>query len=125
MVIVELSAFASVTGRVLFWPTVTFPKSSRTGKITIGVLAPMPLRVTVWGELVALSAMLSVAVSADGWLGLKFTRNAQLLPGGTVLPQLFCWAKSALSMVTLEISRGTKLPLVRVNFCAVLVVPTR
>ena len=68
-----LAAFARTTGTVLEVPTLTFPKFAVIGKTTIGVTAPIPVSATVCGEFVELSAMVSVAVSARGALGLKKT----------------------------------------------------
>ena len=64
---------AKVTGKVVLVPTLCVPKRRLIGKTTVVWIAPMPLRVTVWGPPWALSLMVRVALSATGLLGLKVT----------------------------------------------------
>jgi len=93
------------------------------GYTRTGVTDPIPDSATVCGELVALSLTDSVAVSADGTLGSKSTRMAQLLCGARLAPQLLaCW-KSPLSMEMLEIASATSPPFVSVTFCGLLLFP--
>ena len=60
-----------------------------------GPAVPVPLRVTVWGEPVALSATETVAVKLAADAGLKVTEMEQLAPAASELPQVLVWAKSA------------------------------
>jgi hypothetical protein len=55
---------------------------------------PVPVRLTVWGLLVALSAIVKEAVRAPGPVGVKVTLIVQVPPGATELPQVLVAAKS-------------------------------
>ncbi len=68
-----LVALARVTGAVAVVFVVTLPKFTNTGNTRIPVTVPVPERETVCGEVVALSVMVSVAVSVVGCVGLKLT----------------------------------------------------
>jgi hypothetical protein len=79
-------------------------------------MVPIPVSATVCGEFVALSTIVSVAVSAEGCVGLKVTWMAQDFPGDTVLPQVWGCVKSGLvARLELEMLRGTSPPLVSVT----------
>ena len=63
-----------------------------------GGAAPVPLRVTVWGEAAALSAMESVAEKLAAAAGVKVTEIEQLAPAARELPQVLVCAKSEASV---------------------------
>ena len=83
----------------------------------------VPVRLTAWGVLEALSLIVSVPVRVPVAVGLKVTLMVQLPPAATELPQLSVSAKSPLTAMLL-MARLTVPPLVRVAALAVLVVPT-
>ena len=60
--------FVSCTGRVLLWPTVTFPKLREAGEIVSPGCVPVPVSEIVKGELAASLTIdrLPVAAPADG-----------------------------------------------------------
>lgn len=68
--------------------------------------SPVPLRVTVWGLLVALSVSVRVPVRGPGTLGVKVTPMVQAMPGLTGTVQLLVWAKSPVVLIV----RGVRPP---------------
>jgi hypothetical protein len=85
--------------------------------------SPVPLSVTVWGLLLALSVNVSVPLRLPVALGVKVTLMVQLAPGANELAQVLVWAKSPL---VVRVS-GVRAPLpvsVRVRVCGALVVET-
>ena len=54
----------------------------------VAAAAPVPVSVTFWGEPVALSAMLSVAVNVPVVTGLKLTETVHDAPAARVAPQV-------------------------------------
>ena len=86
-------------------------------------LAPVPVRLMVWGLFEALSVRVTVPVRVPVAVGLKVTLMVQLPAAATELPQLSVSAKSPLTAMLL-MARLTVPPLVRVATLAVLVVPT-
>jgi hypothetical protein len=62
-------------------------------RLTTGPV-PVPARVTVWGVLGALSAIVTAAERAPGEAGENVTAIVQLAPAATLLPQVFDGAKS-------------------------------
>lgn len=86
----------------------------------------MPLKVIVWGLLLALSAMLTDALRAPTAVGVNVTLIEQLAPAKTLLPQVFVWEKSpefVPARPTLVMLREAFPVLVSVTGCAALVVP--
>ena len=57
---------------------------------------PVPVRLAVWGLLVALSVTVSVPVRVPVAVGVKVTLMVQLPPAATLVPQLLVCAKSPL-----------------------------
>jgi hypothetical protein len=74
-------------------PTVWPAKVRLVGERVATGAAPVPARLTLWGLPVALSATLSVAVSAPLAEGVKVTLIVQAAPAATLVPQLLVWAK--------------------------------
>ncbi len=70
-------------------PTVVLAKVKLAGddRVTTGVL-PVPLRATVAGDPLALSAMLKAAFNVPEAAGLKVTVIAQLTPAATLVPHM-------------------------------------
>jgi hypothetical protein len=56
--------------------------------------APVPVRLTLWGLPLALSARVMAAVRVPLAAGVKVTLIVQLAPAATLAPQLLVWAKS-------------------------------
>lgn len=92
MVTVAVPVFVKVTTCAsLVVPVMVAGKAMEVGE-TVSVpelpAVPVPLRATVCGEPGALSAALSVAVSAPAAAGLKATVRVQLAPAAIDVPQL-------------------------------------
>jgi hypothetical protein len=89
---------------------------------------PFPLSATLWGEPVALSVMVMLALRLPVAVGENVALSAQLAPAANVLGlsgQVFVWAKSpALGplMAILEVVSGAVPLLVSMTVCAGLVV---
>jgi len=66
------------------------------GALTVnpGDVTPVPLRVEVWGEPLALSATETLAVNAPPASGVNVTEMTQDPAAASVVPQLLVWAKS-------------------------------
>ena len=99
------------------------PKVRLVGEMLAGCPEPTPLRVTVWGLLVALSVSVRVPVRVPAAVGVKVTPMVQAVPGlmGTV--QLLVSAKSPLVLIV----SGVRAPvpvLVNKIDCGALVVET-
>ena len=63
--------------------------------VAVGVAAtPVPLSVTVCGEPVALSVIVSVPVRLPAAVGVKVMEMVQPAFAATLVPQLFVWPKS-------------------------------
>jgi len=60
----------------------------------VGGGTPVPVKLTVWGLLPALSEMKSDALRDPAPVGVNVTLMLQLAPAVTLLAQLFVWAKS-------------------------------
>ena len=58
--------------------------------VTLGSRMPLPDKVKLWGELEALSTMLTEARRAPAAVGVKVTANAQPAPAARVAGQVFC-----------------------------------
>ena len=52
---------------------------------------PLPVRLTVWGLLPALSVMVRVPVRVPVTVGVKVTLMVQLPPAATDVPQVLFW----------------------------------
>ncbi len=90
-------------------------------RLTTG-MAPVPLRLTVCGLPLALSAMLNWPVTGPGAVGLKVTLKVQLAPAATLEPQLLVSAKPGL-MDTFEMVSAPSPRLDSLTVCAAPVVP--
>jgi hypothetical protein len=66
-------------------------------RLTTGA-SPVPLRVTFWGLLLALSVSASVPLRAPLAVGVKVTLMVQLAPGDSEIGQELVWAKSPLTL---------------------------
>jgi len=89
MVNVALPPFVRVTLRaVLVVPSAWFPNDRLVEESVTDATVPVPDRLTVCGLPVALSAMLTEAVSALAREGLKVTLIVQVPPAATELPQV-------------------------------------
>jgi uncharacterized protein YybS (DUF2232 family) len=112
---------------VLVVPSAWFPKDRLVEESVTDATVPVPDRLTACGLPVALSAMLTEAVSALAREGLKVTLIVQVPPAATELPQVLVWAKSLAfvpAIPTLVMVNVALPPFVRVTLCAVLVVPS-
>jgi hypothetical protein len=86
---VALPPFVRVTlCAVLVVPSAWFPNDKLLEDSVTDAAVPVPDRLTACGLPVALSAMLSEAVSALAREGLKVTLIVQLPPAATELPQV-------------------------------------
>ena len=99
------------------------PKAKLVGeKLTLDA-APVPVRLTVCGLPVALSA----TVIVPGWLpaavGVNVTLMEQLAPAATETAQVLVWAYGALAVMLVIFSAAVP-ELVSVTVCAALVVFT-
>jgi hypothetical protein len=121
-----------VLERVTFWgvlvvPVYCWPNERLDGESVTAGATPVPIRLTLWGLPLALSAMASEALRAPVADGVNVTLIVQFAPAPTVLTQLFVWAKSpglVPPSVTLDMLRGALPEFERVTACAALVVPT-
>jgi hypothetical protein len=94
--------------------------------VKLGAAVPVPLRVTLCGEPLALSATVSVAEYAEVEVGLNVTAIVQLAPAFSVVPQTVVSAKTLAlvpPMTMLLILRAALPVFCRVMLCAALVVP--
>lgn len=88
---------------------------------------PVPVSATVWGELVALSTTVRVAVSVPATDGVKVMERVQVAPAATLLPQVLVWLKVAafVPLRLMELMASVAEPvLVSVTVCAGLVLAT-
>jgi hypothetical protein len=103
------------------------PKESEVGeKVTAGAV-PVPVRATVCGLPVALSATESVALRAPAAWGENVTLIVQVVPGARLVPQLFVCKKSPLfiPVTIIDVTVSVVVPmLVRIAVCTALRVPT-
>jgi len=86
----------SVTGiEALGVPTIICDAKVRlvVGREAVGT-APVPLKLTVCGLLLALSVMVRVALREPTAAGVKVTVIVQFPPETTLAPQVFVWPKS-------------------------------
>ena len=84
---------------------------------------PAPVRLTVWGLLLALSATVTVAVMLPVVVGLNVTLMVQLLPAASEAPQLLVWENSLVEL-TLEIKSAALPTSCTTTVCGGLVLPT-
>jgi hypothetical protein len=109
----------------LIVPTVADAKVRTAGEIMIPEVGaiPVPLNATIWGEPVALSAMVIEPVRLPAAVGVNVTEIVQLAPIAKVAPQVCVCAKSPDAAIEAMVS--TAVPeLVKVNVWAELVVPS-
>ena len=62
-------------------------ESITAGDVITGT-APVPLNVTVWGDPLALSVIVSIPVRAPTAVGVKVTEIVHLAPAATLIPQV-------------------------------------
>ena len=123
-----MPVLASVTDCfALTVPRACWPKEIADGKrLATGSPPPVPLKLTVWGLLIALSVMASDAPRDPVAAGVNVTLIVQLAPAATLLPQVFVWAKSpgfGPPMAMLEMFREALPMFESVTVCGELVVP--
>ena len=82
---------------------------------------PVPLKVTLWIELLALSVIVSVPVRLPAAVGVKVTEILQLAVAARLLPQVLVSAKSPVAAIEVMVSAAVP-ELVRVTVCAARVV---
>ena len=114
---------AVCAGLVVF--TVWLPKFNELGETETAAVVPLPESETVCGLLESLSAMLSVADSAETVVGLNVTLIVQLEPAATLAPHVLVSKKSALLVpvnVMLLMFNVTLVRFPSVTVCAALVV---
>ena len=126
MLMVEFPVFDNVTARELLVVLITCtPNASEVGDSCAAGLVPVPLSGTVCGLPLALSVTETEAVRAVADVGLKVTLMVQFAAAARVVPHVLVCAKSpglAPVIVTAVIVRVANPLLVRVMFCAALVV---
>ena len=86
-------------------PTAWLEKVSNVGARETTGAAPVPVRLTVCGVLLASSLMVTFPVMLPGVVGEKVTVIVQLAPGPRELPQLLVWAKLCDTLIE-EIARA-------------------
>jgi hypothetical protein len=91
MVSTALPVLVSVTDCLaLTVPRVCWPNESVDGeRFATGAPTPVPLKLTVWGLPLALSATETDALREPVAAGVNVTLMAQLAPAATLLPQVF------------------------------------
>ena len=82
-------------------PTVWPEKVNDAGVSFTVVVAPVPVRPTVWIVGLELSVMVTVPVLAPGTVGVKMTAMRQVPPAATLAPQLLVCEKSPLALMLL------------------------
>jgi hypothetical protein len=83
--------------------------------------SPPPLKVTAWGEPLALSVIINDPVRLPATVGVKITEIMQAVPTATFVPQVFVWAKSPDAAIDVMVS-GAVPELFSVTICAALLV---
>ncbi len=87
----------------------------------------VPVKLTICGELPALSVIVTAAERFPVTVGLKFTLIVQFAPTATLVPQALVCEKSLMFVPVIaieEIESAALPPLVSVTVCAALDVPT-
>jgi hypothetical protein len=85
---------------LLVVPTACAAKVNEAGeRLTTAVVAPVPVRLTVWVAGLALSVMVTAPVLVPVAVGLKVTLRVQLAPAATLEPQVLVWEKSPLALM--------------------------
>lgn len=108
-------------------PTSIEPKERLVAERPTGGTTPVPLKEMDWGEVAALSVMVTDAVRTPPLVGAKWPCMEQLAPTARLLPQLLAKTKEeALAPVTaMLVMESAVVPvLVRVTDCEALVEPT-
>jgi hypothetical protein len=86
--------FFTVTDKTaLFRPIASLPKASEVG-LAVTAAIPVPLSVTLWGLLLALSVIFKLPLRTPRVLGLKVMEMVQVLPATRVeglMGQLLVW----------------------------------
>jgi hypothetical protein len=102
MLSVAFPVFVSVTvWGLLVVPTAWAGKVKEVEERLAAGPVPVPVRLTVWVEGLALSVMVRVPVLVPAVVGLKVTLMAQLAPAATLEPQVLVWEKSPLILMLL------------------------
>jgi hypothetical protein len=104
--------------------TAWLAKVSEVGdKLTPGALAPVPVRLTIWGLPLAVSVIVTLPVKVPVVVGVNVTLIVQAAPAATEEPQVLVSPKFVLAVI--EVMEIAAVPvLLRVTTCAALVVPT-
>jgi len=130
VILVMVSGVAPEFSRITFLAALVVPTACLANMTFAGVsfttgTAPVPLMVSFCGLPVALSLTAMVALRITAYAGANVTVKVQLLPAGTVVPQLLVWAYSlALPVKEIFVIVIPVAPLlVKVAVCGALVVP--
>ena len=84
-------ARVTTCGRLVV-PTACVPKVRLAGnRLAAGGVAPVPVRVMVWGDPRPVSVRVTVPTLVPNAEGVKVTLMVQLAPAFTTLPQVFVW----------------------------------
>ena len=112
-------------------PTVVDAKVSAVGEsetVKVDAAAPVPLRATICGVPVALSATDRFAASAPAAAGLNSTETVQLAAAANVVPQVVADFRNDVALVPVmvsEVSETVPVPVfLMVTTCAAVVEPT-
>jgi len=104
-------------------PTAMTPKFNALADSVTAAL-PVPLRLTFWGLVEALSVKVSVPLAAPVAVGVNVTPTAQLAPAAWLVPQVLLAIAKGPLIPTLEIVRAVLWRLVSVTVTAALVLLT-
>jgi hypothetical protein len=91
--------------------------------VETATVAPVPFKLTVCGEPLALSVIVSDPVPLPVAVGVNVTEMTQFAPAATLVPQVLVWANSPDAAMEV-IARGAVPELVRVTVWAALVEPS-
>ena len=116
--LVRVTVFAA-----LVTPAITLPKPSDVGE-TVRGMVPVPVRFTLWGFPVALSAIVTWPVRVPAADGVKTTVNVHVVPAASEAPHVFDWTGNSPTEVIPVMLMGEPVPLVSVTVFAALVVPS-
>jgi hypothetical protein len=86
----------------LVLPTATLPKARVAGENVTGA-SPVPVRPTSCGEFVALSLIVIPPVMAPVAVGVNVAIIVQVAPAFNVLPHVFVWPKSPLTVIAIAV----------------------
>jgi hypothetical protein len=119
--------FESVTVRELLVPTFTLPNASNAGdafRIATGVVTPVPVNETVFGDPLRLLAIVAAPVALPAVVGLKTTLAVELVPGAMVSGNVIPLMLKAEPVIVIEDTTTSAVPVFVTMIAFVLVVPT-